>query len=180
MQVDENIYRHIYRQQHWLANLPGPSSSPAPHLHIAFIYSHLHEYSTAANLTLTIQQTGHGLTLQHFRYNSECNVYEELEPIDTNLRYDFNYQQFTHLQRIRTVLPVRCPIWLECCSIIWEMGMCGPISGKSMSYMPGRFLEESMAIILNMQCKMVFFQKGFHSCHIFTKTCSVHLGNVVY
>jgi hypothetical protein len=36
---------------------------------------------------------GRGLNLQHLRYNSECGVYEELEPIERNLRYDFNYQQ---------------------------------------------------------------------------------------
>lgn len=48
---------------------------------------------------------GHGLTLQHLRYNSECGVYEELQPIDRNLQYDFNYQQFTHLRRTTTVLP---------------------------------------------------------------------------
>ena len=49
---------------------------------------------------------GHGLTLQHLRYNSECDVYEELEPIDRNLQYDFNYQQINHLTREVTVLPV--------------------------------------------------------------------------
>ena len=42
--------------------------------------------------------SGHGLSLQHIRYNSECGVYEELEPIDENLKYDFDYQQFTHLR----------------------------------------------------------------------------------
>ena len=50
---------------------------------------------------------GHGLNLQHLRYNSECDVYEELEPIDRNLQYDFNYQQITHLTREVTILPVR-------------------------------------------------------------------------
>ena len=42
--------------------------------------------------------SGHGLSLQHIRYNSDCAVYEELEPIDENLKYDFDYQQFTHLR----------------------------------------------------------------------------------
>ena len=51
--------------------------------------------------------SGHGLTLQHLRYNSECDVYEELEPIDRNLQYDFNYQQINQLTREVTVLPVR-------------------------------------------------------------------------
>ena len=49
---------------------------------------------------------GRGLTLQHLRYNSECNVYEELEPIDRNLRYDFNYQQIVHFPSPKTILPV--------------------------------------------------------------------------
>ena len=30
--------------------------------------------------------------LQHFRPNEECGLLEELEPIDSNLKYDFNYQ----------------------------------------------------------------------------------------
>ena len=33
-------------------------------------------------------------------------MYEELEPIDKNLQYDFNYQQINHLTREVTVLPV--------------------------------------------------------------------------
>ena len=46
------------------------------------------------------------MNLQHLRYNSECDVYEELQPIDRNLQYDFNYQQINHLTREVTVLPV--------------------------------------------------------------------------
>ena len=49
---------------------------------------------------------GRGLTLQHFRMNSECGALEELEPIDQNLNYDFNFQQFTHLPKEHVVLPV--------------------------------------------------------------------------
>ena len=49
---------------------------------------------------------GRGLVLQHFRMNQECNVLEELEPIDINLSYDFNYQQTNLLPTPRTVLPV--------------------------------------------------------------------------
>ena len=30
--------------------------------------------------------------MQHFRWNKECNVTEELRSIDKNFRYDFNYQ----------------------------------------------------------------------------------------
>ncbi|CAI8042462.1 DBH-like monooxygenase protein 1 homolog, partial [Geodia barretti] len=48
---------------------------------------------------------GHGLTVQHFRKNPECDVYEELEPIDRNLQYDFNYQQITHLKREVVIKP---------------------------------------------------------------------------
>ena len=49
---------------------------------------------------------GRGLELQHLRWNSECEVYEELPPIDLNLNYDFNFQQTTYLPREVTVLPV--------------------------------------------------------------------------
>ena len=48
--------------------------------------------------TITIS-THSGLVLQHIRYNSECNVYEELEPIDKNLQYDFDFQQINILSR---------------------------------------------------------------------------------
>ena len=56
---------------------------------------------------------GHGLTVQHFRMNSECGRLEELPPIDQNLQYDFNFQQTVHLPTERTVLPVRY------CILIW-------------------------------------------------------------
>ena len=49
---------------------------------------------------------GHGLTLEHYRVNEECGVLEELEPIEQNLNYDFNFQQYTHLPREHVVLPV--------------------------------------------------------------------------
>jgi len=48
---------------------------------------------------------GHGLVLQHFRQTDECGGLEELEPIDSNLKYDFNYQQFNILPREVKVLP---------------------------------------------------------------------------
>ena len=38
-------------------------------------------------------------------------MYEELEPIDRNLQYDFNYQQINHLTREVTVLPVSACIY---------------------------------------------------------------------
>ena len=46
------------------------------------------------------------MTLEHYRYNTDCDVWEELEPIDQNLSYDFDYQQVTHLPREHLVLPV--------------------------------------------------------------------------
>ena len=58
--------------------------------------------------------SGHGLTVQHLRYNSECDVYEELEPIDKNLKYDFNFQQINHLRREVIIKPVRLQSILSC------------------------------------------------------------------
>ena len=43
--------------------------------------------------------------VDHFR-ETECGLAEQLEPIDENRRYDFNYQQYTILPRKVTVLPV--------------------------------------------------------------------------
>ena len=57
---------------------------------------------------------GRALTVQHFRYSEECGAFEELEPIDENLGYDFNFQQATHLPRKHTVLQVsgfNPPLW---------------------------------------------------------------------
>ena len=54
----------------------------------------------------TLCYTGRGLEIQHLRWNSECQVYEELPPIDLNLNYDFNFQEFSHLPNEVTVLPV--------------------------------------------------------------------------
>ncbi|XP_064399035.1 DBH-like monooxygenase protein 2 homolog [Halichondria panicea] len=47
---------------------------------------------------------GHGLVVDHFR-DAECGLLEQLEPIDENRRYDFNYQQYTILPKTVTVLP---------------------------------------------------------------------------
>ncbi|CAI8042465.1 DBH-like monooxygenase protein 1 homolog, partial [Geodia barretti] len=54
---------------------------------------------------LHTHEVGHGLNLQHIRYNSECDVYEELEPIDKNLKYDFDFQQINHLKREVVIMP---------------------------------------------------------------------------
>ena len=50
--------------------------------------------------------TGRGLIVRHYRETEECGSLEELQPIDENRRYDFNYQQTTILPRIVKVLPV--------------------------------------------------------------------------
>lgn len=49
---------------------------------------------------------GSALTVQHLRYNSDCDGYEELAPIDENLMYDFDFQQITHLRNEVIVKPV--------------------------------------------------------------------------
>ena len=56
--------------------------------------------------TKTSLHAGHGLVVRQFRQNEECDALEELEPIDENRRYDFNYQQVTHLPREVKILPV--------------------------------------------------------------------------
>ena len=50
---------------------------------------------------------GRGLTLKILRRTAQCdNGLEELKPVDQNLQYDFNYQQFTFLPEEITVFPV--------------------------------------------------------------------------
>ena len=41
------------------------------------------------------------MTVKHFRKvnDTACNAVEELEPIDSNPSYDFDFQQLNHLQR---------------------------------------------------------------------------------
>ena len=53
-----------------------------------------------------ITVTGVGVTLHHYRTNSECGRLEELPPIEQNLQYDFNYQQYTTLPESVQILPV--------------------------------------------------------------------------
>ena len=50
---------------------------------------------------------GRGLTLKILRRTQECGGgLQELKPVDQNLQYDFNYQQFTYLPEENKVLPV--------------------------------------------------------------------------
>lgn len=58
------------------------------------------------NYHISLFVIGRGLTIEHYRPNTQCNVLEELEPVDQNLNYDFNFQQFTHLTNEELVLPV--------------------------------------------------------------------------
>ena len=55
---------------------------------------------------LLLYVAGHGLVVRQHRQNNECDVLEELEPIDENRRYDFNFQQVTHLPRDVKIMPV--------------------------------------------------------------------------
>ena len=85
---------------------------PDDGIHVFGNLLHTHEvgkcYYCFKCISNIIFSTGHGLTVQHIRYNSECDVYEELEPIDRNLKYDFNFQQINHLQREVIIKPVDC------------------------------------------------------------------------
>ena len=75
------------------------------HTHLAGKCLEDHNYKLLIN-SLCTHNTGRALELQHLRWNSECGVYEELPPIDLNLNYDFNFQEFAHLPKEITVLPV--------------------------------------------------------------------------
>ena len=49
------------------------------------------------------------VTVHHLSKTQNCqngSGYEELQPIDQNLQYDFNYQQLNHLPKLINVLPV--------------------------------------------------------------------------
>ena len=61
--------------------------------------------TTVEHHTHLFATLGHGLVVRHYR-ESECGLLEELEPIDENRRYDFNYQQVTLLPKTAKVLPV--------------------------------------------------------------------------
>ena len=53
---------------------------------------------------------GSSVTLQLIRRNQQCNVSEALAPVDINLQYDFNFQQFTFLPNEVQVLPVSASV----------------------------------------------------------------------
>ena len=68
----------------------------------AMIYEHL------LSILYVYVYKGAGVTLRHYRANTtECSGTQELEPIEQNLQYDFNYQQSTVLPNPIKVMPVR-------------------------------------------------------------------------
>ncbi|KAL5491375.1 hypothetical protein EMCRGX_G016654 [Ephydatia muelleri] len=74
--------------------MPNCSSSYFPPTGITIFANLLHSHLA-----------GVGITLRHMRWNKTCGAYQELPPIDQNLQYDFNFQQFTTLPYSVTVLP---------------------------------------------------------------------------
>ena len=58
------------------------------------------------NRGVLLHTLGREVTLEHYRRNPVTNQWEELEPIEQNPTYDFNYQQASVLPREHLVLPV--------------------------------------------------------------------------
>ena len=63
-----------------------------------------------------MSNSGRGLTFKLLRRTEQCDGLEEMKPIDQNLQYDFNYQQFTYLPEEVTVYPVS--IYIYACEVI--------------------------------------------------------------
>lgn len=61
--------------------------------------------SFGSSMYFVLNIAGHGLVVDHYR-ETECGLMEQMEPIDENRRYDFNYQQFNILPKTVKVLPV--------------------------------------------------------------------------
>ena len=77
------------------------------HCSSSFIAEMMSNFCNNSYLTsLSCCYAGNGITLQLIRRNQQCNVSEALAPIDINLQYDFNYQEFTFLPNEVQVLPV--------------------------------------------------------------------------
>ena len=74
----------------------------------SLIYNICHMRSALLRIVtkLCIFFVGNSVTLQLIRRNQQCNVTEALAPVDINLQYDFDFQQFTFLPREVQVLPV--------------------------------------------------------------------------
>ena len=70
----------------------------------SFLHSHLLGKYYLDLLCIVIMpfiSKGTQMTVKHFRSvnDTACNAVEELEPIDSNPSYDFDFQQLNHLQR---------------------------------------------------------------------------------
>lgn len=72
----------------------------------------LWDYSTSYSIEI-LSNLGRGVSLRLIRNTEECGGLEEMRPIDQNLQYDFNFQQFTVLPNEVTVLPVSASWWLK-------------------------------------------------------------------
>lgn len=65
-----------------------------------------------------MQYIGRGVALRVIRNSEQCGGFEEVQPVDQNLQYDFNFQQFTILPNEVTIYPVSnkraiSPQWLS-------------------------------------------------------------------
>ena len=56
---------------------------------------------------------GRGVTLRLIRNTEKCDGLEEVKPVDQNVQYDFNFQQFTVLPNEVTVYPVCLALVLD-------------------------------------------------------------------
>lgn len=74
---------------------------------------------------LPVCVSGRGLTLKILRRTEQCGGLEELKPVDQNLQYDFNYQQFTYLTQEVTVYPVNLLNYYRCACDINYSGLHG-------------------------------------------------------
>ena len=60
------------------------------------------------------------MTLRLIRNTEECDGLEEMRPIDQNLQYDFNFQQFTVLPNEITVRRVSARVSSNNKSLGWK------------------------------------------------------------
>ena len=67
-------------------------------------------------MNYSIILAGRGVAVRQYRQNDNCSGLEELQPIDENTNYDFDFQQFTRLPREVKIMPVGLMIIL--CIII--------------------------------------------------------------
>lgn len=63
-------------------------------------------FHTMRYITYHLPYLGRSVTLRLIRSTQRCGGKEELKPVDQNLQYDFNFQQFTVLPEEITVYPV--------------------------------------------------------------------------